>query len=67
MSQGRGGRFLRTFDVKMLFSSVLFFLEVALKYRPAATETEIKQVMLAQLKYAPGSVWWRLNNSQEND
>ena len=47
MGQGRGGRFLGTFDVKMLFSSVLFFLEVALKYRPAATETEIKQVMLA--------------------
>ena len=43
MGQGRGGRFLGTFDVKMLFSSMLFFLEVALKYRPAATETEIKQ------------------------
>ena len=52
MGQLGGGRFYETYDEKMCgYPSVLFsFLESALKRRPRVTETEIKQVMSAQLK-----------------
>ena len=44
MGQGRGGRFLGTFDEKMYGKSlsVIFFLEAVFKRRLTAAETEIK-------------------------